>query len=62
MEDLRDEWGPARVLHHALELAGIADTGPIPPFISELPGEQQNRIRRVVQELLTQQQELVAGD
>ncbi len=62
IEDLRDEWGPARVLHHALELAGIADTGPIPPFISELPVEQQNRIRRVVQELLTQQQELVAGD
>jgi dihydrodipicolinate synthase/N-acetylneuraminate lyase len=62
IEDVRDEWGPARVLHHALELAGIADTGPIPPFISELPEELQNRIRRVVQELLTQQQELVAGD
>jgi dihydrodipicolinate synthase/N-acetylneuraminate lyase len=62
VEDLRDEWGPARVLHHAVELAGIADTGPIPPFISELAAEQQDRIRRVVQELLTQQQELVAGD
>jgi dihydrodipicolinate synthase/N-acetylneuraminate lyase len=62
IEDLRDEWGPARVLHHALELAGIADTGPTPPFISELPAEQQDRIRRVVQELLTLQQELVAGD
>ena len=62
VEDLRDEWGPARVLHHALELAGIADTGPIPPFISELAAEQKNRTRLVVQELLTQQQELVAGD
>src|SRR5438874_3147130 len=29
LEDLRDEWGPARVLHHATELAGIAPTGPI---------------------------------
>ena len=28
LEDLRDEWGPARVLHHATELAGIAPTGP----------------------------------
>jgi dihydrodipicolinate synthase/N-acetylneuraminate lyase len=62
VEDVRDEWGPARVLHHALELAGIADTGPIPPFISELAAEQKNRISRVVQELLTQQQDLVAGD
>ena len=30
LEDLRDAWGPARVLHHATELAGIAPTGPIP--------------------------------
>jgi dihydrodipicolinate synthase/N-acetylneuraminate lyase len=62
LEDLRDAWGPARVLHHALEIAGIARTGPIPPFVSELSLEQRNRIEPVVQELLTQQQELVAGD
>jgi dihydrodipicolinate synthase/N-acetylneuraminate lyase len=61
-EDLRDAWGPARVLHHALELAGIARTGPIPPFVSELSPEQKKRIQPVVLELLTQQQELVAGD
>jgi dihydrodipicolinate synthase/N-acetylneuraminate lyase len=62
VEDLRDTWGPARVLHHALELAGIARTGPIPPFVSELSSEQKTRLAPVVQELLTQQQELVAGD
>lgn len=62
VEDLRDAWGPARVLHHALELAGIARTGPIPPFVSELSPEQKTRLAPVVQELLTQQQELVAGD
>jgi dihydrodipicolinate synthase/N-acetylneuraminate lyase len=61
-EDLRDAWGPARVLHHALELAGVADTGPIPPFVSELSAEQKKRIQPVVLELLTQQRELVAGD
>jgi len=61
-EDLRDAWGPARVLHHALELAGIACTGPIPPFVSELSPEQKTQLAPVVQELLTQQQELVAGD
>ena len=62
LEDLRDAWGPARVLHHALELAGVAATGPIPPFVSELSPEQKNRIQPVAQELLAQQQELVAGD
>jgi dihydrodipicolinate synthase/N-acetylneuraminate lyase len=61
VEDLRDEWGPARVLHHALELAGIAQTGPIPPFVSELSQEQKNRTRPVVQELLTAHQELVGS-
>jgi 4-hydroxy-tetrahydrodipicolinate synthase len=62
LEDIRDAWGPARVLHHALELAGIAATGPIPPFVSQLSPEQKNRIQPVAQELLTLQQELVAGD
>jgi dihydrodipicolinate synthase/N-acetylneuraminate lyase len=40
LEDLRDAWGPARVLHQATELAGIAATGPIPPYVSGL-GEKQ---------------------
>jgi dihydrodipicolinate synthase/N-acetylneuraminate lyase len=60
VEDLRDAWGPARVLHHALELAGIARTGPIPPFVSELSTEQKHKLQPVVQELLAQQQTLVA--
>jgi dihydrodipicolinate synthase/N-acetylneuraminate lyase len=62
LEDLRDAWGPARVLHHSLELAGIARTGPIPPFVSELSSEQQGHLKPVALELLAQQQELVAGD
>jgi dihydrodipicolinate synthase/N-acetylneuraminate lyase len=40
LEDVRDAWGPARVLHHASELAGIAPSGPIPPFVSPLTPEQ----------------------
>jgi len=40
LEDLRDAWGPARVLHHATELAGIAPTGPIPPYVSALEATQ----------------------
>jgi 4-hydroxy-tetrahydrodipicolinate synthase len=62
LEDLRDSWGPARVLHHALELADIACTGPIPPFVSELSPEKRNRLKPVVRELLMHQQQLVAGD
>jgi dihydrodipicolinate synthase/N-acetylneuraminate lyase len=51
LEDLRDQWGPARVLHHAVELAGIARTGPIPPFVSGLSAEQQKRLRPEVEQL-----------
>jgi dihydrodipicolinate synthase/N-acetylneuraminate lyase len=40
LEDLRDAWGPARVLHHATEASGIAPTGPIPPYVSPLEAVQ----------------------
>ena len=36
LEDVRDAQGPARVLHHATEEAGIAKSGPVPPFQSPL--------------------------
>jgi hypothetical protein len=42
-----------------MELVGIANTGAIPPFLSELSAEQRDRIRPVVEELLTMQKELV---
>jgi dihydrodipicolinate synthase/N-acetylneuraminate lyase len=53
LEDLRDAWGPARVLHHATELAGIAQTGSIAPYITELSGEQKAILFPVVQALRT---------
>jgi dihydrodipicolinate synthase/N-acetylneuraminate lyase len=40
LEDLRDLWGPARVLHAATELAGIAPAGPVPPYLTGLTAEQ----------------------
>ena len=52
LEDLRDAWGPARVLHAATELAGLAVTGPIPPYVSELSSAQQEQIRPVAEALL----------
>jgi dihydrodipicolinate synthase/N-acetylneuraminate lyase len=53
LEDLRDAWGPARVLHHASELAGIAPTGPIPPFVSELGAGQLEQLGPVARALET---------
>jgi dihydrodipicolinate synthase/N-acetylneuraminate lyase len=47
LEDLRDAWGPARVLHHATELAGIATTGPIAPYVSMLSGGQLQELAAV---------------
>jgi dihydrodipicolinate synthase/N-acetylneuraminate lyase len=53
-EDLRDEWGPARVLLHGTELAGIAPTGPIPPFVTELDRAQLARLAPVARALREQ--------
>ena len=52
LEDLRDKWGPAQVLHAAVELAGIARTGPVPPFLSPATHEQLDRILPDAQTLL----------
>jgi dihydrodipicolinate synthase/N-acetylneuraminate lyase len=51
LEDVRDAWGPARVLHHATELAGIAPTGPIPPFVSPLSDGQLRELAPVASAL-----------
>jgi dihydrodipicolinate synthase/N-acetylneuraminate lyase len=51
LEDLRDAWGPAKVLHEAVALTRIAQTGPIPPFLSELPAEQIRKLGPVVSRL-----------
>jgi len=47
LEDLRDRWSPAMVLHHATELGGIARTGPVPPYLSTLSSEQLEEIAPV---------------
>ena len=51
LEDLRDAWGPARVLHHATELAGIASTGPVLPYVSPLYRQQLDQLRPVARAL-----------
>jgi dihydrodipicolinate synthase/N-acetylneuraminate lyase len=51
LEDLRDAWGPARVLHHATQSAGIAETGPIPPYVSPLTEGQLMQLAPVARAL-----------
>jgi dihydrodipicolinate synthase/N-acetylneuraminate lyase len=51
LEDRRDAWGPARVLHHATELAGIARTGPIPPYVSPLDAARLEQLAPVARAL-----------
>ncbi len=55
LEDLRDSYSPLQVLHEAVRLAGIADTGPMYPFLSNIEDpalldrirEQGSRLREV---------------
>jgi dihydrodipicolinate synthase/N-acetylneuraminate lyase len=51
LEDLRDAWGPAPVLHAAVEAAGITETGPLSPFVSNLSVERTETVRPVAQAL-----------
>lgn len=54
LEDLRDAWGPARVLHHAAAAAGVAETGPVPPYLSALSATQLERLAPVARTLVEQ--------
>src|SRR6266567_1554488 len=53
LEDLRDAWGPSKVLHFATALAGLADTGPILPYFSPLPAAQMEQLKEVARPLAT---------
>lgn len=53
LEDSRDLLGPARVLHSATELAGIATTGPVPPYVTGLTAEQEQILAPVARDLFS---------
>ena len=52
LEDLRDEWNPAKVLHFATQLAGVAETGPVAPFLSSLTERQLEGLAPVARALV----------
>ncbi|MBA2117387.1 dihydrodipicolinate synthase family protein [Bremerella alba] len=51
LEELRDSLGPISILHRATELAGIAQTGPITPLLSEPEGSIQERIAAAIKQI-----------
>jgi dihydrodipicolinate synthase/N-acetylneuraminate lyase len=53
LEDCRDAHSPIRVLHEAVRLAGIADTGPMLPLLSNLSGELHAEVKQAALALLT---------
>ncbi len=52
LEDLRNGINPVRVLHEAVRLAGIADTGPALPLLSGLTPEQEAKVEAATKTLL----------
>jgi dihydrodipicolinate synthase/N-acetylneuraminate lyase len=61
LEDLRDQWGPARVLHAAAEAAGLAATGPIPPYVSELDEPRCHEVAGAAEKLAAAEARALPG-
>ncbi len=54
LEDLRNEINPIRVLHGAVALAEIAETGPALPLLSGLDARDADRVQQAARALLAQ--------
>ena len=52
LEDLRNAINPIRVLHEAVRLAGIADTGPLLPLLSNLEEKHHYQVAAAAKTLL----------
>ena len=53
LETLRNSYGPIPVLHHAVALAGIAETGPALPLMANLDDKIVDKIWPAAQSLIT---------
>ncbi|MEQ9490499.1 MAG: dihydrodipicolinate synthase family protein [Alphaproteobacteria bacterium] len=56
LEDCRDKYGPARVLHDAVTLSGIADCGPVQPLLSNLNEQEMQHAKSSALNLLAMEQ------
>ncbi|MBP89972.1 MAG: dihydrodipicolinate synthase family protein [Planctomycetaceae bacterium] len=60
LEDLRNSINPVRVLHTAISLSGIADTGPIIPLLSEISETDRPAIQQAARQLLEAKQQVAS--
>jgi len=51
LEQLRDSLGPITILHRATELAGIAQTGPVSPLLSEPNASIREKIAASIEQI-----------
>ncbi|MEZ5863701.1 MAG: dihydrodipicolinate synthase family protein [Geminicoccaceae bacterium] len=58
LEGLRERLSPIRVLHEAVRLAGVAETGPIYPMLSNLEAEHHPAIEAALKPLLAAERAL----
>ena len=62
LEDARDKYSPLRILHSAVELAGIAPTGPIGEFLSVIDDEKVlAHLKKVALELVAHNAAALTG-
>jgi dihydrodipicolinate synthase/N-acetylneuraminate lyase len=61
LEDLRNAINPIRVLHEAVRLAGIADTGPLLPLLSNLEESEHPKVREAAVRLLEADRQAAAA-
>ncbi|HEY4328408.1 MAG TPA: dihydrodipicolinate synthase family protein [Phycisphaerae bacterium] len=52
LENLRNAGNPIRVLHEAVRLAGIANTGPLLPLLSNIPESEHAAVQAAAQAIL----------
>ncbi|MGV3485107.1 MAG: dihydrodipicolinate synthase family protein [Planctomycetaceae bacterium] len=60
LEDLRNEINPIRVLHEAVAIAGIAQTGPLLPLVSDLDSSSRSRIEAALEKMASSMKQLTA--
>jgi dihydrodipicolinate synthase/N-acetylneuraminate lyase len=58
LEDLRNAIHPIRVLHEAVRLAGIAETGPLLPLLNNVPPSEHPAIRDAAIRLIDAEREM----
>jgi dihydrodipicolinate synthase/N-acetylneuraminate lyase len=52
LEDLRNQIHPVSVLHRAVSLAGIAETGPVLPLLSEITDQESSAVKEAAGRLM----------